>query len=58
MRLKDTARKFIGAIGECWMEYVDDYKQIARDYNLSVTQKLQYMHSGLRSDAKMFYLEK
>ena len=58
MCLKDADRKFSGSIGECWIEYVDDYKQIARDYNLSVSQKLQYMHKLLRGDAKRLYLDK
>ena len=58
MRFKDTDRKFSGSIGECWLAYVDDNKQIARDYNLSVPQKLQYMHNLLRGTAKRFYLDK
>ena len=40
------------------MEHVDDYKRMALDYNLSVTQKLQYMHNLLRGEAKRFYLDK
>lgn len=45
MRLKEKEKKFGGAIGECWMEFVDEYKQLAGDYGLSVSQKLQYMHN-------------
>ena len=40
------------------MEYADEYKQLARDYGHSVSQKLQYMHNLLRGDAKRFYLDK
>lgn len=58
MRLKDKDRKFSGAIGECWMEFVDEYKQISRDYGLSMTQKWQYMQNLLRGDAKRFYFDK
>lgn len=38
------------------MEYVPDYQQVARDYNLSFPQKLQFLHNLLRGDAKRFYL--
>ena len=55
MRLKDKDRKFSGAIGECWMEFVDEYQQISRDYALSMTQKFQYMQNLLRGDAKRFH---
>lgn len=34
------------------MEFVDDYSQVARDYNLSIAQKLQYIYNILRGDAK------
>ena len=54
MSLKEKDRKCSGAIGECWMEFVDEYKQITRDYGLSQTQKLQYMHTLQRQDAKRF----
>ena len=40
------------------MAFVDEYKQITRDYGLSQTQKLQYMHNLLRQDAKRFYIDK
>ena len=58
MRMKDRDKTFSGAVRECWMEFVVDYHQIARDYGLSMTQRLQYMHNMLREDAKLFYLEK
>ena len=35
-----------------------DYQQVARDYNLSSSQKKQYFHSLLRGDAKRFYLHR
>lgn len=35
MRLKDYDKKFSGELGECWMDYVDEYSQIARDYGLN-----------------------
>lgn len=41
MRLKDADEKFSGALGECWMEYVDEHQQTSRDYKLNPAQKLQ-----------------
>lgn len=58
MRLKDTNSKFSGELGQSWMEYVDEYTQICRDYSLSPAQKLQYLHNLLHGDAKRFYLDK
>lgn len=55
MRLKDKDKKFSGDLGESWMEFVDDYLQMCRDYSLTHVQKLQYMHNLLRGDAKRFY---
>ena len=56
MRLKDREKKFVNDLGESWMEYVSEYQQISRDYNLNAAQKLQYLHNILRDDAKRFYL--
>ena len=58
MRLRDKDKKFSGAIWECWMEYVDEYKQVAIDYSLGPTQRPQYMHNLLSGDAKRFFLDK
>jgi len=57
MRFKDKAAKFSGGLGEAWMEYVADYQQVSRDYNLTSSQKLQFLHNLLAGDAKRFYLE-
>ena len=40
------------------MEFVDEYSHISRDYNLNPSQKHQYLHNLLHSDAKRYYLEK
>ena len=40
------------------MEYVDEYAQIARDYNINHIRRLQYLHKILRGDAKRFYLDR
>lgn len=56
MCVKDSDSKFGGDLGECWSEYVDSYIQIARDYNLTMDQKLQYLHNALSKDALRFYL--
>ena len=58
MRLKDREKRFSGALGGSWMEFVDEYMQVCRDYSLSPTQKLQYMHNLLSGDAKRFYLDR
>lgn len=39
MMLKEPDKKFSGDIGEYWIEYVDAYQQMARDYNLSQALK-------------------
>ena len=57
MRFKDFAMKFHGNVGECWQEYVDEYRQVARDYGLNQKQKLDYLHNLLSGDAKRFYLD-
>lgn len=58
MRLKDNEKKFSGDLGECWHEYVDEYNQISKDYNLTPAQKLQYFHNVLSKDAHRFYLDR
>ena len=58
MRLRDRDKKFSEALGESWMEFVDEYMQVCRDYSLSPKQKLHYMHNLLSGDAKRFYLDR
>lgn len=58
MRLRDKDKKFSGELGESWMEFVDEYLQVCRDYSLSPSRKLQYLHNLLSGDAKRFYLDK
>lgn len=58
MRLKDKEKKFSGELGESWLEFVDEYLQICRDYSLSQAHRLQYLHNLLCGDAKRFYLDK
>eukprot|EP00171_Calliarthron_tuberculosum_P002991 IDg2991t1 len=57
MRFRENSAKFSGDIGESWIEYVAEYLQVSRDYNLSTVQKLQFLHNILRGDAKRFYLD-
>ena len=40
MRFKDKKSKFSGSIGQFFQEYVSDYLQASRDYDLSPTQKI------------------
>lgn len=56
MRFKDDSAKFSGSIGECWGEFVAEYQQVARDYNLTESHKKQFLHNLVRGDAKRFYL--
>jgi len=56
MRFRDPSAKFSGGIGESWMEYVGDYQQVARDYSLTATQKLQFLHNIDTGAAKRYYL--
>ena len=58
MCLRDKDKTFSGALGESWMAFVDKYIHVCRDYALSQTQKLQYMHNLLSGDAKRFYLDR
>lgn len=57
MRLKEYSKKFSGAIDECLQEFVDEYRQLIKEYDLSPTQRLQFLHNLLRGDAKRFYLD-
>lgn len=56
MMLKDAEMKFSGDFGEYYMDYVDDYSQVASDYSLNLQRKLQYFHKLLSNDAKRFYV--
>lgn len=58
MRLKDADKKFSGDLEECWMEFVDDYLQILKDFGLTNEQRKQFMHNLLSKDAKRYYLER
>lgn len=56
MCLKDSDNIFAGHFGESWMEHVDEYLQVSRDYNVMPQQKLHFLHSLLSKDAKRLYL--
>ncbi len=58
IRFKETSSKFSGAITENWSEFLDEYMHACQDYELTQTQKLQYMYHMLKGDAKRFYNEK
>ncbi|GAB0496835.1 hypothetical protein MMPV_008156 [Pyropia vietnamensis] len=58
MRFRDGSCKFSGNLVEAWMEYVAEYQQVARDYDLNQMQRFQYMHNILSGDAKRYYLDK
>lgn len=58
MRLNYNQNKNNGDLKECWLQYVDEYEQIAVDYNLTPPQKLQYMLNILTKDAQRFYIDR
>lgn len=57
-RIKDFRQKFSGYLGQCWQKFVDEYKQIARNFGLNEHQKLSYLHNLLSKDAHRYYLGK
>lgn len=57
MRFKYESSKFSGDIGQSWNEYVAEYQQVSRDYNLTERQKLQFLHNLFIGDAKRHYLD-
>lgn len=58
MRLREKDSKFSGDLGEPWMESVDEYQQVARDYALTPEQTKQYLHNLLRGHTKRYYLDR
>ena len=58
MRLRENEKTFFGDLGESWMGYVDDFLQLSRDYSLTPSQKLKYLHNLLQGDEKRHYLNK
>jgi len=56
MRFKHPADKFSGEDDECWEEFVAEYDLVCENYGLDETQKLMYLHSLVRGNAKRFYL--
>lgn len=57
MRFCDPVSKFSGNLRESWSEFVAEYHQVARDYELTASQKLQYLQNLLRGDAKRLFLD-
>lgn len=58
MRFKDSEQKYCGDLGQCSQDLLDDYDQIAENYNLYEEQQLIYLHNLLPKDAHPYYLEK
>lgn len=57
MRLKDSESKFSEDLEEYWQEYVDEYDQLSRDYNLNAYQKRQYLYNTFSKNMLRFYLD-
>lgn len=55
MRFKEVTKKFSGALGECWNEYIYEYNDACRDHNLTNDQKLRYLHHLLTGNAKRYF---
>lgn len=56
MRLKDAEKKFIGDLGECWSEFVDQYTGVGNEYNPTPQVRLLHFLNILGKDAQRFYL--
>jgi len=57
MRYRDEHKKFSGANDQALHEYIAGYQQVSRDYTLTATQQLQFMHNMFTGEAKRFYDE-
>lgn len=56
MCLKEADEKFSEGLEECWMEYIENYLQVAQNYKFNPVQRFQYFHNILSKDAQRFYL--
>lgn len=56
--MKESQKKISGEFHESWMEYVDEYLEIYREYNLTPPHRPQFLHNLLRIDAKRYFLDK
>lgn len=57
MQLKDADKNLSGDLRQCWMEFVNEYQRIARDYKLNPARKLQYLRNDLFKDTQRFYVD-
>lgn len=48
MRLKESEKNFSGDIGDCWMDFLDEYKKVAMDYKLNQQQMLQFIQNNVQ----------
>lgn len=55
VRFKSKEDKYGGSEEENLSEHVDEYLSVTRDYNLTQTQKLQYLHNLFKGEALRFY---
>lgn len=56
-RFKGKESKYSGSENEDLQEFLAQYSAVARDYQLTASQKRQYLHNLLRGDALRFYNE-
>lgn len=56
MRIKAYDSKYGGVTTRFWDEYVDNYRQIARDYRVTDERKLQVLHNIFSKNAKGFFI--
>jgi len=57
MRFEYNAAKLSGGLDESCLEYVAEYLNVARVYNLTSAQRLKFLHKLLAGEATRFYLE-
>lgn len=54
---RDNEKRISKGVRQCWQENVDEYRQVARDYQLSQAHKLQFLRNILCGDTKLSYLD-
>lgn len=58
LKIKISANRFSGGIGECWQKYADEYRQVTSDNGFKHKQKIQYLHSILFKHAQRYYQDR
>lgn len=57
MSFKNFEGRFNGDASQCWMEYVDEYKQVTSDYSLNAELWLQCIQDIMCKDAQKYFVD-